>query len=67
MTQLADAPTAAGHVSPVTMPQRRPELAVTVEDPQLHFTYWHHCCPDPGCLAWVPNHRRQCVRHEETR
>lgn len=32
-------------------------------DPQLLVAYWNHCCPHPGCMVWVPNHRRGCAEH----
>lgn len=58
MTALADALEASGHLPPV--PGRRVQDRT---DPQLAIHYWNHPCPQPGCMAWVPNHRRWCADH----
>lgn len=64
MTALAEALTAAGHVSPAVMPQRRPEQGV-LYDPMLRITFWNHHCLHPTCVVWVPNHLAGCSRHPE--
>jgi hypothetical protein len=62
VTALADALTAAGH-TPADMPAHRRVLLPP--DPQLSMHYWSHGCPTPGCITWVPNHRRGCANHPE--